>query len=283
MGRLTTVACLRGGVANGRHCVGQVSACRQCPSGRDREGGVHVHVGIRHVRARLFECRVRLGRLAEFGVRLGQREAGRGPQTRCDAVMLDAGERFVQEFDRAGQFPAHQIGLAEQEDQVGVGQTRERRSRSRPSAWRPSHSRRCGRSACRRGRRRRRTRIAGVPSGRTSTRGRAPGRRRPSARRPGPERRAPSPTRTTPSSRGNLRAAPNSVQRRPFRLPPGNGRTPRRHTPPPLPARRLGSATPGRRQDPRGWPPRQRACRVSRSGWRHAPSTIGARPRGRRR
>ena len=50
MGRLTTVAGLRGGVADGRHRVGQISACRQCPSGRDREGGVHVHVGVRHVR-----------------------------------------------------------------------------------------------------------------------------------------------------------------------------------------------------------------------------------------
>ena len=85
---------------------------------------MHVHVAVWHVLPRLLERGVRLGGLAEFGVRLGQREAGRRPQTRCDAVVLDTRERFVQEFDSAGQFSANQIGLTKQEHQVRVGQTR---------------------------------------------------------------------------------------------------------------------------------------------------------------
>ena len=135
MRRLTAVARLGSGLANRRHRVGQVSARRQRPSGRDSEGGVHVHVVGGHALPGFGERFVRLGRLPEFGVRLGQREAGGGPQTRCDAVVFDSRECFVQKFDRSRAIRHEPVGLTQQEYQVGIGEARERRSPSRPSAW----------------------------------------------------------------------------------------------------------------------------------------------------
>ncbi|MCW2663127.1 MAG: hypothetical protein JWP83_4279 [Mycobacterium sp.] len=100
VGRLGSFARLRGGGSRGRNSVGQATACRQRPTGRQRQAGVHEQVVGRYTR-RGFGCRfIGFSRLAELGVSFGQREATRRGQTRWHAVSLGPGKRFMQEFHR---------------------------------------------------------------------------------------------------------------------------------------------------------------------------------------
>jgi hypothetical protein len=109
-----------------RACYGlaQPAAGRHRPAAGQRQGSLDEQKVGRHARARLGGGIIGLVELPELGVCLGQREVACRPQTRCDGVSLHAGERFVHQPGRLRDRTSNQVGVAQQQGQVRVAQTR---------------------------------------------------------------------------------------------------------------------------------------------------------------
>lgn len=94
----------------------------QHPSGDQRQVGLHVDVIIGYPNLGERERLLGLGRLAQFGMRLGQREAARRTQTCCHCVTFRTRQRLVQVLDRVGDRRPGEFCVPQQISQVGVGQ-----------------------------------------------------------------------------------------------------------------------------------------------------------------
>ncbi len=186
VGGLAPVAGNPCGVPHACHRLAQPAACRHRPPVGQRQTGMHEQEIGRHARPRRGDRVVRIAGLSELGVRLGQREIARRAQTRCDVVYLHPGNRLVHQPGRLGDGAPCQLGVARQQGQVRIRQTRNVAGRVGQLLVPCGQIHRYDRSAGRRARRRPRTRTAYATPETTSSRAAAPARPRRRARRPAP-------------------------------------------------------------------------------------------------